>query len=58
MGLEIMFEAFQDEKKEKNYNRLPGLEDLSDEQSFFLSFAKVCITDLFFYFFENLLIFF
>lgn len=41
LGVDIVFEALEEMEKEKNEPRLPGFEDLSNEQIFFLSFAKV-----------------
>lgn len=43
IGVDVVFEAFEEMEKEKNEPRLPGFEELNNEQIFFLSFAKVII---------------
>ena len=41
LGLDTVFDAFEEEEREVRQPRLPGFEDLNNEQLFFLTFAKV-----------------
>ena len=41
LGLEAIFGAFENQESGKKQFRLPGFEELSNEQLFFLNFAKV-----------------
>ncbi|XP_043477498.1 uncharacterized protein LOC122508287 [Leptopilina heterotoma] len=41
LGLEMVYDALREIENEKNSPRLPGFEDLSNEQFFFLTYANV-----------------
>ncbi|XP_051175091.1 neprilysin-like [Leptopilina boulardi] len=41
LGVQMMFGAFKEKEKKQSYPRLPGFVELTGDQSFFLSFAKL-----------------
>ena len=42
-GVQAVFEAYREKTKSITQMRLPGLEEFTDDQLFFISFAAVCI---------------